>query len=167
LRSWLTDRLESTKQNLGNIFIPTSKDSAHQSQGKAPISEIPLSKQLKIAKAHLNFLTGHNLQNEKIMSDEDFSKLLQYVTSFLTEKEVPVVTNRIRTNISQDYLRYTIYRIYKDLHLKVPSRDEWVSLLHSIFPQFDNSEESTTSKKFSKKPDLYDSDIKRICATQS
>jgi len=167
LRSWLTDRLESTKQNLGNIFIPASKDSAHQSQGKAPISEIPLSKQLKIAKAHLNFLTGHNLQNEKIMSDEDFSKLLQYVTSFLTEKEVPVVTNRIRTNISQDYLRYTIYRIYKDLHLKVPSRDEWVSLLHSIFPQFDNSEESTTSKKFSKKPDLYDSDIKRISATQS
>lgn len=167
LRSWLTDRLESTKQNLGNIFIPASKDSAHQSQGKAPISEIPLSKQLKIAKAHLNFLTGHNLQNEKIMTDDDYNSLLQYVTSFLTIKVVPVVTNRIRTNISQDYLRYTFYRIYKDLHLKQPPRDSWVSLLHAIFLQFDNTTESTTSKKFSNKPDLYDSDIKRISATQS
>lgn len=167
LRSWLTDRLESTKQNLGNIFIPASKDSAHQSQGKAPISEIPLSKQLKIAKTHLNFFTGQNLQNEKIMSDDDYNSLLQYVTSFLTMKVVPVVTNRIRTNISQDYLRYTFYRIYKDLHLKQPPRDSWVSLLHAIFLQFDNTTESTTSKKFSKKPDLYDSDIKRISATQS
>lgn len=167
LRSWLTDRLETTKQNLGNIFIPASKDSAHQSQGKAPISEIPLSKQLKIAKTHLNFFTGQNLQNEKIMSDDDYNSLLQYVTSFLTEKAVPVVTNQIRTNISQDYLRYTFYRIYKDLHLKQPPRDSWVSLLHAIFLQFDNTTESTTSKKFSKKPDLYDSDIKRISATQS
>lgn len=167
LRCWLTDRLESTKQNLGNIFIPASKDSAHQSQGKAPISEIPLSKQLKIAKTHLNFFTGQNLQNEKIMSDDDYNSLLQYVTSFLTMKVVPVVTNRIRTNISQDYLRYTFYRIYKDLHLKQPPRDSWVSLLHAIFLQFDNTTESTTSKKFSKKPDLYDSDIKRISATQS
>ena len=166
LRSWLTDRLESTKQNLGNIFIPASKDSAHQSQGKAPISKIPLSKQLKIAKTHLNFFTGQNLQNEKIMSDDDYNSLLQYVTSFLTMKVVPVVTNRIRTNISQDYLRYTFYRIYKDLHLKQPPRDSWVSLLHAIFLQFDNTTESTTSKKFSKKPDLYDSDIKRISATQ-
>ena len=167
LRSWLTDRLESTKQNLGNIFIPASKDSAHQSQGKAPISEIPLSKQLKIAKTHLNFFTGQNKKKKKIMSDDDYNSLLQYVTSFLTMKVVPVVTNRIRTNISQDYLRYTFYRIYKDLHLKQPPRDSWVSLLHAIFLQFDNTTESTTSKKFSKKPDLYDSDIKRISATQS
>lgn len=166
-RSWLTDRLESTKQNLGSIFIPTSKDSASQSSAKTPISQTSLKKQLKVAQTHLNFLTGHNLQNEKIMSDEDYSLLLQYMTSFLTDKTVPVITNRIRTNISQDYLRFTFYRIYKDLHLKQPSRNEWVTLLHSIFPQFDDTDESVTYKKLSIKPNQYDTNIMRNSQTIS
>ena len=165
LRSWLTAQLETTKQNLGNIFLPASKSSIEQSPSKQKVSKSSVRDQIKVVKSHLDFLTGY-INNEKIMKDDDYENLIQYITAFLTEKKVPVISARIRTNTTQVFLRYTFYLIYKDLNLKQPSRDSWVSLLHAIFPQFDNTAETTTSSKFSTKPDLYDTDKKRIIASQ-
>jgi len=165
LRSWLTAQLETTKQNLGNIFLPASKSSIEQSPSKQKVSKSSVRDQIKVVKSHLDFLTGY-VNNEKIMKDDDYENLIQYITAFLTEKKVPVISARIRTNTTQVFLRYTFYLMYKDLNLKQPSRNSWVCLLHAIFPQFDNTAETTTSSKFSTKPDLYDTDKKRIIASQ-
>lgn len=165
LCSWLTAQLETTKQNLGNIFLPASKNSIEQSPSKQKVSKSSVRDQIKVVKSHLDFLTGY-INNEKIMKDDDYENLIQFITSFLTEKKVPVISARIRTNTTQVFLRYTFYLMYKDLKLKQPSRNAWVSLLHAIFPQFDDTDESVTYKKFSTKPDLYDSDKKSILASQ-
>lgn len=165
LCSWLTAQLETTKQNLGNIFLPASKNSIEQSPSKQKVSKSSVRDQIKVVKSHLDFLTGY-INNEKIMKDDDYENLIQYITTFLTEKKVPVISARIRTNTTQVFLRYTFYLMYKDLKLKQPSRNAWVSLLHAIFPQFDDTDESVTYKKFSTKPDLYDSDKKSILASQ-
>lgn len=165
LCSWLTAQLETTKQNLGNIFLPASKNSIEQSPSKQKVSKSSVRDQIKVVKSHLDFLTGY-INNEKIMKDDDYENLIQFIKSFLTEKKVPVISARIRTNTTQVFLRYTFYLMYKDLKLKQPSRNAWVSLLHAIFPQFDDTDESVTYKKFSTKPDLYDSDKKSIMASQ-
>ena len=165
LCSWLTAQLETTKQNLGNIFLPASKNSIEQSPSKQKVSKSSVRDQIKVVKSHLDFLTGY-INNEKIMKDDDYENLIQYITTFLTEKKVPVISARIRTNTTQVFLRYTFYLMYKDLKLKQPSRNAWVSLLHAIFPQFNDTDESVTYKKFSTKPDLYDSDKKSILASQ-
>ena len=162
LRSWLIDRLETTKQNIGNIFLPASKDPAGQVKGRNRLIPIPLSKQKTIAKAQLDFLSGYNIEGQKIMSDSDYNLLLQYVNSLLTDKVVPVITHRIWAHISQEHLRYSFYRIYKALHLKEPSRNDWISLLHAIFSTFDVTEKEVTYKKFSSKPKSYDKDMEAM-----
>lgn len=165
LCSWLTAQLETTKQNLGNIFLPASKNTIEKSPSKQKVSKSSVRDQIKVVKSHLDFLTGY-INNEKIMKDDDYENLIQYITTFLTEKKVPAISARIRTNTTQVFLRYTFYLMYKDLKLKQPSRNAWVSLLHAIFPQFNDTDESVTYKKFSTKPDLYDSDKKSILASQ-
>ena len=162
LNEWLQKQLQICETNIAQSFIPVATSTKTSTNIKTKQHKTATS-QLK-TKAHkrLDFLSGCNLHDEKIMSDEDYISLLGYVDEFITNGQIPQNITTINTYTTIEYLRYTFYLIYKDLNLKNPTRAEWVDLLHAVFSQFENTEIPTTNKKFSTKPNLYESDTKTI-----
>ncbi|HEY5507978.1 MAG TPA: hypothetical protein VIK29_04835, partial [Paludibacter sp.] len=130
---------------------------------KPKVQQTNPQEQKTTARKLLNFLSGHNLKNEKIMSDTDFARLVQYVENLIDTGNVPADIKPIYTiSISNEYLRYTFYLIHKQLYSTRPIRPEWINLLHAVFSQFENVVFETTRKKFSTVPLHYDSDLQKF-----
>jgi hypothetical protein len=99
--------------------------------------------------------------NEKIMSDNDFERLTNYITTLIDTGTLPPDIQPIpQTATTTEYLRYTFYKIHKELYTTKPIRTEWIELLHAVFIQFKDTEHKTTRKKFSTIPPHYDQDTK-------
>lgn len=140
--------LEIPKQPAKTTTPKTTKSKANPQQQKNTAQKL------------INFLSGYNLKNEKIMPDDNFARLSNYIAALIDNGTLPANIQPIpQTGVSSEYLRYTFYLIHKELYTTRPIRPEWIDLLHAVFVQFNNSEKETTRKKFSKKPDHYDSDI--------
>lgn len=165
MHKWLSEQYALYKQNIGNLLIPVSQDVQITQPAKATRTKRTLNNNMKIVEQHLHYLTGVNDHNETIMSPENYIQTISYIRSFLTFGQVPTITTQMQPKTTAVFLRYSFYLIYKELHLKTPSRDAWIELLHALFVQFKDTVPSTTRKKFSTKPDLYDTDIKRISRT--
>lgn len=161
LLKWLSKQQEICENNLANSFSPTIQIGAHNGGTLKPkVQQTNPQEQKTTAHKLLYFLSGHNLKNEKIMSDNDFARLVQYVENLIDTGIVPADIKPIYTlNISNEYLRYTFYLIHKQLYSTRPIRPEWINLLHSVFSQFENVMFETTRKKFSTAPLHYDSDL--------
>ncbi len=91
----------------------------------------------------------------KIMTDKDYNRLKNYII-FLTEKdELPKNLEEFPfTKVSNEFIRKTIYEIYRYLGKK--HRAEFIYLIH-LFRQFNNTQETTTNQKFSN----YSGDFER------
>ncbi len=160
LNEWLQKQHKICEDNIAQAFIPVSATAKTSTNIKSKQLQANVSKLKTLAHKRLDFLSGCNLSGEKIMSDKDYISLLGYIDEFITNGQIPQNITKIKTNTTIEYLRYTFYLIYKDL--KNPTRAEWINLLHAIFFQFINTETSTTTKKFSTPPHLYEDDIKTI-----
>lgn len=161
LSKWLSKQQEICENNLASSFSPTIQIGTNNgSTLKTKIQQTSILEQKATARKLLNFLSGHNLKNEKIMSDNDFARLVQYIENLIDTGNVPAEIKPIYTiNISNEYLRYTFYLIHKKLYSTRPIRPEWINLLHAVFSQFENVTLETTRKKFSTVPLHYDSDL--------
>jgi hypothetical protein len=101
--------------------------------------------------------------NEKIMTDIEFTRLINYTNYLIETGLVPEKIKIIpQINISADYIRYTFYTIHKALYGTQKININWISFLKAVFLQFQNSEWQTLKTKFSTKPVLYDADLKAL-----
>lgn len=166
LSQWLNDQKDIYKLNLSAVFSP-EPDPAEELRKKSK----PLSKKVKpsldemktIANEILKYMSGVNINNEKIMETPQFNRMLAYTFQLIETNKVPSTINKIpQINISAETIRYTFYQIHKALYGIRPKRDEWIDFLHAVFYQFDNSEWNTTKTKFSVKPSLWDTDMKLL-----
>lgn len=164
LQKWLTEQKEIYKNNAAQIFVPTvPTNGARATKPKAAQQKMSIQKQKSIAQKHIAYLSGYNRKNEKIMSDEDFAKLVSSIYSLIDTGITPQNLQPIpQTGTTNEFLRYTFYLIHKELYSTRPIRPEWIDLLHAIFIQFKDVERETTRKKFSTKPSYYDEDIREI-----
>ena len=113
----------------------------------------------KVIKEKLQFLSGNNPMNEKIMEDKAFETLLNYTFELIKNGEVPKGMKPFsKLQISNEHIRYAYYLIHGELHSTRKVRNYYIDFLHSAFRQF-SCEKSTTKTKFSKKPSNYQSDI--------
>lgn len=119
--------------------------------------KMSIVQQMNVVNARLNFFRGCNQKNETIMSSDDYEKLMKLVKIFLSNKETPVLSQKLKLRLSAENIRYTFHLIHKDLNLEVPSREDWVSFIKAVFDAFTNQAEITIFKKFSTKPQYYDS----------
>jgi len=126
---------------------------------KAPSKE----KHINIALEHIAFLGGENIQNQKIMKDEDFERLKEYVTILILDEKIPDDIEPFPTlNIGNGYIKYTFYLIHKELYTIKPQKPYFVEFLKITFRQFENAELSTIKAKFAQKPTHYDSDMQKM-----
>ncbi len=160
LSKWLSKQQEICENNFAQTFSPTVKNSTNTNNTKPKREQADPQEKQNTARKLLNFLSGYNSKNEKIMSDNDFARLVEYTNAMIQTDVIPENIKPIAsTNITNEYLRYTFYMIHKQLYTTRPIRIEWIELLHLVFNQFNGVEIETTRKKFSTKPVHYDKDI--------
>jgi len=160
LNRWLEEQIELCRMNIAQSFLPV-EPVARQSSLKAKRTKAEISKCIRQAHKRLDFLSGCNPQNRKIISDTDYNRLLLYTDSFLqTGGELPADIHSINTGTSIEHLRYTYYLLYKEDCSRSIPRECFINFLHAVFSQFANTEKSTTAKVFSKAPKSYTQDVK-------
>lgn len=163
LLKWLSKLSDVYQQNAAHVF---SKDESSEDllrrKGK-PLSkqnEFSIDEKKVFALEHLKFMSGMNQQQIKIMSDDEFKRMMNYTYSFLETSKLPKgITPIPHTNISTEHIRYTYYIIHKQLFGKRRNKAEWVTFLHKVFKQFSNTSEQTTNTKFSVAPKSYHQDL--------
>lgn len=159
LYHWLTSQATVYSTAASNIFAAVA-DKQVITQPKTIINKVQVQEQHKIAFQHLSFMKGVNAQNERIMSNEQFSLLIVYVNLVIEKDLVPSIGNPLpQIGLPATYIRYTFYLLHKALYGTKSIRESWINFLHDMFSQFHNAERSTTKAKFSEKPAMYDTDF--------
>jgi hypothetical protein len=160
--NWLAEQKEIYKNNASQVFIPTNQNEGMKTpKPKATQPKVNPQKQKSTAQKLIAFLSGYNRKNEKIMRNEEFVRLTNYIYSLIDTGTIPSNIQAIsQTGTSNENLRYTFYLIHKELYTTRPIRPEWIDLLHSVFVQFKDVEVETIRKKFATKPLYYNDDVK-------
>lgn len=146
-----------------NISSPFSTTTTPKQTKSKPLGRREVKKLLDNAYKKIAFMSGTTHDGKQIMTTSDFALLQSYLRTFYETGNMPNVPNKLRTNTTMEYIRYTFYLIYKEndsVHGN-GKRGIYVELLHTIFHQFSNIDQTTTSKKFSTEPNTYFKDIGR------
>jgi hypothetical protein len=110
---------------------------------------------------YLKPLSG-NWNGSKIMSNEDFERLNEYVFYLVENRRIPEVIQQIpQTNISTEFIRQTFYKLHKQLYGR-RKNTYWIDFLHKTFIQFSGSELNTTNKVFATYRGNYEQDLENI-----
>lgn len=162
LYHWLTTQATVYTNAASNVFTAVAaKESG--TEPKVIIQKINVEEQKATAYRHLAFFQGVNAQNEKIMTADQFQKLITAVNSLIEFNLVPAIEKPLpQINLPTNYIRYTFYLLHKSLYTSKAIRDTWINFLHDMFAQFGNAERKTTKTKFSEKPPLYDTDLQQF-----
>lgn len=140
--------------------LKESKD--NQKNGLKSNTDIPKEptkdEDIKKIKEILKPLSGY-WKREKIMNNKDFQLLEKTVLLFIENETIPKIENRInQTKASSQFIRHTFWEIYNYRGKK--RKERFIELLHNLFTQFNDAEESTTSSKFKTYEGNYNNDIK-------
>jgi hypothetical protein len=105
-------------------------------------------------------LDGLNHSNIRIMSEANFRQLVEYTTHLAIIDSVPTIDKPFpELAISTRHIRYTFYRLHKELFGTSKIRPAFIDFLHTAFSQFDNWEWLTTKAQFSIAPKSYKKDF--------
>lgn len=163
---WLKTQKDIYKNNLNAVFSPEPDPHEILKQNPKPLSKktkAELNEQKTKATELLNFMSGVNIYNVKIMEDKDFSRLLRYTHELIENEKVPNGIIKIpKINISNIMIRYTYYLIHQANHGTTHIKDVYIDFLHGVFYQFKDVQKSTTKTKFSTRPSSYKSDMKMM-----
>jgi hypothetical protein len=164
INTWLQQQKEIYQQNANAIFsnVETAKQKAGKLKSPLPKKDkANLDEQKSYATEHLAFLSGHNIKNEKIMTDTQYKQLLNY-TYYLIEKETlpPNIKPIPQIGFASNGIRYTFYKIHEYLYGTQSIKQTWIDFIHEVFSQFKNAAKTTTKAKFSEKPNSYEADLK-------
>ena len=105
-------------------------------------------------------LDGLNPQKQPIMTKTEFAQLIEYANHLVTTDTLPVIARPIsQIAISNEHLRYTFYRLHKELLGTRRINQNYIEFLHSVFAQFSGTAPTTTKAKFSQGPSSYQTDF--------
>jgi hypothetical protein len=145
--------------------VVIEKQSAELKQKPQPtIKPMQIKTKLAIAHKHLAFLNGVNPKNnEKIMSENDYTLLVGYVEHLIQYGTIPTITRKIpKSNIAKTWFRYTLYLIHQELYSAI--QDSWIEFMQVVFDEFTPKivEFSTLKTKFSQAPSGYNQLVKQV-----
>lgn len=122
----------------------------------------------------LGYLKNNNDKRQKIMSDEQFNLMIEYVNFYVKNNTLPQSIKKLDSlNISNNLLRFTFWVLHKKLYTTNSIRQEFIQLVKQIFSDFDNWEESTLKRKFGNRdkvqhngkhfiPEIIKSELNRV-----
>lgn len=121
-----------------------------------------LIQKVKTALKYIDAFKGYNIRSEKIMLDDDFKKLEEYVKQLIMKEEVPPNIQPIpKIKIPNVFIKHTFFLIHKELYSTKPKRDYFIDFLHEVFSQF-KGKKSTTKTHFATPPTNYESDLSKM-----
>lgn len=166
LMKWLQQQKEMCQQNANATFAKLTDAEAEAARLKSPLAKkdkATIDQQKQYALEHLVFMSGYNIKNEKIMTDADYNRMIEYTYYLIEKGKVPTGIKKIpQTGFAAIGIRYTYYKIHEYLYGTQSIKQEWISFLHAVFQQFKDTQPSTTKAKFSSKPKSYDADLKQM-----
>jgi len=111
-------------------------------------------------------LNGNNLNGQKIMSADEFRRILEY-THYLVEcEQVPKNMKQIsQTQASNEFIRMTYNLLHKQLYGRT-RRNYWFDFIHEAFFQFRDVEITTTKKHFTIYGGRYEIDKEKMLKSQ-
>ncbi|MFA6924389.1 MAG: hypothetical protein WC223_09070 [Bacteroidales bacterium] len=121
-----------------------------------------IEKNKEIAKEFLLCLNGNNFLKQKIMSDKDFERLMEYTYYLIEYESLPKEINPLpHINISVEFIRKTYEQLHKRIYGK-KKRQYWIDFLHEVFIQFESWDKETTNKNFATYRGQYEEDLKKL-----
>lgn len=135
---------------------------------KSGINNIQVTNEEKLKEADkkviydsLKPLSGY-WKREKIMNDEEFIRLVEYVNYLVFSEKTPQnITPIKQTKISNDFIRKTMQKLHFKFYGR-RKRQYWIDFIHMTFSQFSKTERTTTDKLFSSYKKTYDLDLQEI-----
>jgi hypothetical protein len=110
------------------------------------------SSNLQIITSVLGYLKNNNEKRQKIMLDEQFNLMIEYVDYYVENNTIPQNIKKLDSlNISNNLLRFTFWVLHKKLYTTNSIRQEFIQLIKQIFSDFDNWEVNTLKIKFGNK----------------
>lgn len=152
--TFLKEQEEMYKHHISAALMTSTSDKSIKSKKKASKS---VSVKISNAYKHINFFSGENDNGRKIMSNQDFSKLQEYIRYFYNNGAVPRVESRLSVSIPIAHIRYTFYLIKKE---NEPGRSSdktelYANFLKTVFVEFKDTALDTIIKKFAERPNGY------------
>ena len=152
--AFLKEQEEMYKHNISAALMTSTTDKSIKPKKKASKS---VSAKISNAYKHINFFSGENNNGIKIMSEQNFAKLQEYIQYFYMNGVVPRVESRLSANIPITHIRYTFYLIKKE---NEPGRSSdktelYANFLKTVFVEFKDTALDTIIKKFAERPNGY------------
>ena len=152
--AFLKEQEEMYKHNISAALMTSTSDKSIKPKKKASKS---VSAKISNAYKHINFISGENNNGMKIMSEQNFAKLQEYIQYFYMNGVVPRVESRLSANIPITHIRYTFYLIKKE---NEPGRSSdktelYANFLKTVFVEFKDTALDTIIKKFAERPNGY------------
>ncbi len=124
-----------------------------------------LDAQRQQAQEFLKHFSGHNVQQQKIMRDADYNRLLQYTFHLIEHQKLPKDIKQIPTiGLSGNHIRYTYYQMHKAFYGTNEIKAIWIDFLQQVFQQLSSQDWRTLKTKFSTKLAKYQHDIKSMAS---
>ena len=129
--------------------------------------------QEKIIETVHGYFKGQNEYREQIMTIESYTKMIGYISYFIENNILPENLEKIPPlGISKQLLRFSFWVLHKHLYSNKRTNLEFLSLVKSMFSDFDDWEFETLKKKFGNKdkvtvnglmfvPEIIKKEIKR------
>ncbi len=132
-------------------FFKYSKISDSQHKTKQHSIEIPVlkanTKDKEKAESILIVLSGRWLNGEKIMTDDEYKKVIEGVNHLIDSGQVKPIDRKVKTSASMQFLRRLFREVNTELYGK-GIKDCFIEFLHTYFECFNKSEPSTTKNNF-------------------
>lgn len=97
------------------------------------------------------YMKGNNEKGVKILSDNDFLKLIEYTTHLIEEESNPKVEEKLRVNLNTDVLSYSYWVLHKNFYTSKKIRDYFYSFLMDTFSNFEKQASTSIKSSFGSK----------------
>ena len=123
-------------------------------EGKFSSIERNPEEEKTIIYSNLEHLKGLNFNKEKILTDNEFKRLLKSVNYLVSHDDLPENTAPFKLiGISSNSIKYTFYCIHKEIFTTNKIHDSFINFLKVYFQNiFSNWDQKTIKIKFSVKP---------------
>lgn len=116
---------------------------------------IPVNEVLSVEKSDeevihsvIGYMKGKNEKQEVILSEDDYQLLLNYTSCLISNKEIPVITRKLKPNMQNGALMFTFWVLHKELYTSTKIREYFYDFLKEVFINLDNSSISSIKKVF-------------------
>ncbi|MFZ4740349.1 MAG: hypothetical protein ACOYLE_04215 [Bacteroidales bacterium] len=166
LHQWLMIQAEAYKGNLSNSFAVPSIDDIHSKKksNALPVKDKTAINEMKSqAQEFLKHFSGHNVYQQKIMTDTDYNRMIEYTFYLVEHEKLPANIEQIpKIQLSAIHIRYTYYLMHQTFYGTNEIKPVWIDFLQNVFFQLANQDWQTIKTKFSVKPDNYNQDMKTM-----